>query len=111
VRRICHHCRQPVTLNSTELDEYGLNPEDELYQFNGCDKCLQTGYKGRTGIYEIIEVDEGLSTLIHDAGSQPTLEKYCRQFSASLRDDGMRLFKKGDTTLDEVLRVTRENGH
>ena len=62
------------------------------------------------GIYELIEVDETLSTMIHDGTSQPKLERYCRTQSRSLREDGIREMVQGETTLDEVLRVTRDGG-
>ena len=111
VRKLCPKCRQPAKLSNEEKQVFNLTDDDNVFRAQGCDHCLHTGFKGRTGIYEIIEVDDALSTLIHDAESQSTIEKYCRTKSNSLRDDGVRLVKQGDTTLDEVLRVTRENSH
>jgi len=58
----------------------------------------------------MIEVDDTLSTMIHDGTSQPQLERYCRTRSHSLREDGIRKVVLGETTLDEVLRVTRDGG-
>ncbi len=58
----------------------------------------------------MIEIDEALSTMIHDGTSQPKLERYCRTKSRSLREDGIRKMVQGETTLDEVLRVTRDGG-
>ena len=81
-----------------------------IYQSNGCPNCLQTGFRGRTGIYEMIEIDDALSVMIHDGTSQSQLERYCRTKSRSLREDGIRKVVQGETTLDEVLRVTRDGG-
>ncbi len=71
---------------------------------------MHTGFRGRTGIYELIEVDDTLATMIHDGASQPKLEKYCRTRSQGLRDDGVRRVLEGETTVDEVMRVTRDGG-
>ena len=88
----------------------GIGPDDVIYQANGCPECLNTGFRGRTGIYEMIEVDDTLTTMIHDSTSQSQLERYCRTRSRSLREDGIRKVVQGDTTIDEVLRVTRDGG-
>ena len=68
------------------------------------------GYRGRTGIYELITVDDHMRTMIHDGIIRTgfgTLRTY--QFSPGIRDDGRRKIMAGDTTLEEVLRVTRED--
>jgi general secretion pathway protein E len=70
---------------------------------------LGTGYRGRTGIYELISVDDHMRTMIHDGASEQDLERYARQFSPGIRDDGRRKILAGETTLEEVLRVTRED--
>ena len=66
-----------------------------------------SGYKGRTGIYEIIPIDDTMRTMIHDGASEQSLEKYARNLTPSIRADGRRRVLDGDTTLEEVLRVTR----
>jgi len=65
------------------------------------------GFRGRTGIYELIAVDDAMRTMIHDGASEQQLEKYARTMSPSIRDDGQRRVLEGTTTLEEVLRVTR----
>jgi general secretion pathway protein E len=110
VRKLCPHCKTVTHLGVEEINGIAITPEDEIYKANGCSECLQTGFRGRTGIYEIIEVDETLASMIHDGASQPKLEKYCRTRSKSLRDDGVRKVLEGETTLDEVLRVSRDGG-
>jgi general secretion pathway protein E len=65
------------------------------------------GFRGRTGIYELIAVDDVMRTMIHDGASEMQLEKYARTMSPSIREDGQRRVLEGATTLEEVLRVTR----
>src|SRR5450631_3528947 len=67
------------------------------------------GYRGRTGIYELIAVDDHMRTMIHDGSSEQDLERYARTASPGIRDDGRRKVMEGETTLEEVLRVTRED--
>ena len=66
-----------------------------------------SGFRGRTGIYEIIAIDDTMRTMIHDGESEQKLERYARTLTPSIRDDGQRRVLQGDTTLEEVLRVTR----
>jgi general secretion pathway protein E len=67
------------------------------------------GYRGRTGIYELIMVDDHMRTMVHDGASEQDMERYARQSSPGIRDDGRRKVMAGETTLEEVLRVTRED--
>jgi len=67
------------------------------------------GYRGRTGIYELIVVDEAMRTMIHDGASEQDLERHARLTTPSIRDDGLARALRGETTIEEVLRVTRED--
>jgi general secretion pathway protein E len=67
------------------------------------------GYHGRTGIYELVVIDETMRTKIHDGAGEQELEHYARTLTASIRDDGRHKVLDGVTTLEEVLRVTRED--
>ena len=67
------------------------------------------GYRGRTGIYELIMVDDHMRTMVHDGASEQDMERYARLSSPGIRDDGRRKVMAGETTLEEVLRVTRED--
>jgi general secretion pathway protein E len=67
------------------------------------------GFKGRTGIYELVLVDDTMRTMIHDGASEQELERYARTLTPSIRDDGRALVLSGVTTIEEVLRVTRED--
>jgi general secretion pathway protein E len=66
------------------------------------------GYRGRTGIYELVLFDEHLRGQIHSCASEQEMTRYARSLGPSIRDDGMRKVREGVTTLEEVLRVTRE---
>jgi len=67
------------------------------------------GFRGRTGIYELVIVDDQMRTMIHDEAAEHELEKYARTMTPSIRDDGLDKVLRGETTLEEVLRVTRED--
>jgi general secretion pathway protein E len=67
------------------------------------------GYAGRTGIYELIAIDERMRSMIHDGAGEQELDRHARRFSPSIRDDGRRRILAGETTVEEVLRVTRED--
>ena len=67
------------------------------------------GFRGRTGIYELVMVDDAMRTMIHDGASEQDLEKYARTMTPSIRDDGRVNVLSGVTTIEEVLRVTRED--
>jgi general secretion pathway protein E len=67
------------------------------------------GYRGRTGIYELVAVDDAMRTMIHDGAGEHELERHARTLSPSIRDDGRAKVLRGDTSLEELLRVTRED--
>jgi general secretion pathway protein E len=67
------------------------------------------GYRGRMGIYELVMVDDHLRTMIHDGAAEHDMERYARQHTPSIRDDGRAKILAGETTVEEVLRVTRED--
>ena len=77
-----------------------------LYRPVGCARCNQSGYRGRAGIYELVEVDETLRTLIHDGASEQAMVAAARERYPSIQADGRRRILAGDTSLQEVLRVT-----
>ena len=111
VRVLCQHCKasHPVTPKERELLRLENNEAASLYRPQGCEKCNKTGYQGRTGIYELVSMDDNLRTMIHDGAGEHLLEEYARKYSAGIREDGRRKILEGLTTLEEVLRVTRED--
>ena len=110
VRLLCPHCKRPYAASAAERKSLGLPDEGEvtLYAPAGCDACNQSGYRGRTGIYELIPVDDHMRTMIHDGSGEHLLEAYARTRTPSIRHDGLRRVLAGDTALEEVLRVTSE---
>ena len=116
VRRLCLECRQVFDADSArlaaQLSALGFSPGDanaRLYTAVGCPNCNHSGYRGRTGIYELISVDQDLRRLIHDRSSEQTLREHVAALGMrSMRDDGLRLAAQGVTSLEEVVRVTRE---
>jgi general secretion pathway protein E len=67
------------------------------------------GYRGRAGIYELIVVDDAMRTMIHDGVNEQDIERHARKVTPSIRDDGRAKVLRGETTIEEVLRVTRED--
>jgi general secretion pathway protein E len=110
VRRLCLECRKPFAADAAQLRVLGLAPTDgTLYSAQGCGACNGSGYRGRTGIYELLTVDDDLRRLIHDRASEQTLREHAvSRGMRSLRDDGMRWAGQGVISLEEVVRVTRE---
>ena len=82
------------------------DPSPKLYRPNG---DATTGYRGRSGIYELVLVDDQMRTMIHDGSAEHDLERYARTLTPSIRDDGRTKVLRGETTIEEVLRVTRED--
>ena len=111
VRTLCPACRQPYTADATECELLKVSSASAptLYRAQGCPQCNQSGYAGRTGIYELVPVDETMRRLIHDGAGEHELERHARAISPGIRQDGLRRVLAGDTTIEEVLRVTRED--
>lgn len=106
VRVLCPHCKKPHSPTPGERVRLSLSADDEIYQADGCEKCNHTGYRGRTAIYELIHIDAELRQLIHEGAGEQTMLKYARKESPSLMEDGRRRVLAGETSLEEVLRVT-----
>jgi general secretion pathway protein E len=105
VRVLDDDTKVPYTARDYECRTLNLDPASPptLYRAGVGDA---TGFRGRTGIYELIAVDDRMRTMIHDGVSEQEFERYARTMSPSIRDDGRRRVLAGDTTLEEVLRVT-----
>lgn len=110
VRVLCPHCKEAYEPNANECAKLGVPAEPPLtfYRARGCDECHQHGYRGRTGIYELIVFDDRLRTLIHTGASEYDMLRHARTLGPSIREDGRRKVLEGVTTVEEVLRVTRE---
>ncbi|MDF3196475.1 type II secretion system ATPase GspE [Pseudomonas sp. 1928-m] len=110
VRVLCPHCKEAYQADEAECTLLGMPfaQPPTLYHARGCAECHQQGYRGRTGIYELVVFDDHLRTLIHNAASEQDMTRHARSLGPSIREDGRRKVLEGATTVEEVLRVTRE---
>lgn len=111
VRTLCNDCKVEYFPDATEKEMLGWDADDSrfIYHPKGCEKCNHSGYRGRVGIHELLIVDEQVREQIHNGQGEQAIEKYVRQNIPSIRDDGFAKVVAGITTLEEVLRVTRED--
>jgi general secretion pathway protein E len=110
VRVLCPECKSPYSPSLRERELLEISADDTLQLFHpkGCSHCNESGYKGRTGIYELLPVSEAVRQLIHSEAAEEEILKVVRQQFAGIRQDGRRCVLAGITTLEEVLRVTQE---
>ena len=110
VRMLCRHCKAAEKIDERAQKLLAITDSDiKIYRPTGCEHCGNSGFYGRTGIYEVIPVDAQLQSMIHANESEAKMEQYARGFSKSMRADGFRKVLLGETTLEEVLRVTAED--
>lgn len=111
VRKLCQNCRleDKPTAAEREILELAEDSEAKIYRPQGCPNCKHTGYAGRGGVYEVVPIDNTMRNLIHDGSGEHEMELYARSLSPSMFEDGKRQVLEGLTTLEEVLRVTREH--
>ncbi|WP_276201944.1 type II secretion system ATPase GspE [Aestuariibacter salexigens] len=113
VRTLCADCKEPHLPNEQEANILGLTETQasshQIYSPKGCAACNQTGYRGRTGIHELLLVDEQIREMMHAGHGEQAIEKYIRKHTPSIREDGCAKVLLGITSLEEVLRVTRED--
>jgi type II secretion system protein E len=114
VRTICPHCKEPqsVDVNYLRLESFPFEryPTPLFYHGRGCEQCKHMGYMGRTGIYEILLINESLRPLIIQRASSTVIkQKAVSQGMKTLRDDGWEKVVAGVTTIEEVIRVTQED--
>ncbi|MEJ2067692.1 MAG: ATPase, T2SS/T4P/T4SS family, partial [Deltaproteobacteria bacterium] len=113
VRVICPSCKKPYKPERALLQEVGLalsrSNKRTFYRGTGCPECLGTGYKGRTGIYEILLVDDVIRGLVLKTSDSVTIKtEGVHRGMLTLRDDGIRKVLEGITTIEEVVRVTQQ---
>jgi type II secretory ATPase GspE/PulE/Tfp pilus assembly ATPase PilB-like protein len=114
VRRLCPTCRRPRDIDRTYLESIGfplerLN-EGTVYEAVGCEECRGTGFMGRTGIYEILQITDAIRPLIVTRESSNVIKNMAlRQGMHTLRDDGWAKVLEGVSTVEEVLRVSEED--
>lgn len=110
VRTLCKECKAPYQADDGQKKLFSLLPADDLvlYKPNGCEHCNGKGYRGRTGIHELLIVNEKVQELIHKEAGEQEIEKEVRKNTRGIQQDGLLKVQKGITTLEEVMRVTRE---
>ena len=111
VRRICRQCRQAAEPPVASLIDAGFAPSEAsripTYRGRGCDACNHTGYKGRVGLFEVMEIGDGLRDLILRGGTSTQLKQMAiRDGMITLRASGLQKIRDGVTTLEEILRET-----
>jgi len=111
LRTICKNCRSPYEPSLSILNQLGLTPEDlggkQFYTGSGCSTCGSSGYKGRKGLYELLDVTDPIRELI--TGRAPSIvlkQKAIELGMVTLREDGLRSIYDGSTTIEEVLKYT-----
>ncbi len=117
VRRVCPDCRIPHQATDEELREIGVTPahlarfgRNQIYRVGGCRSCNRTGYRGRTGIYEFLLVDDDVRQHVLKNVDSTTIKKTAMgKGMHTLLEDGARKVLHGETTIEEVLSVTQED--
>ncbi|MBS8239203.1 type II secretion system protein GspE [Marinobacter lipolyticus] len=111
VRVLCKECREAYVPTQEHCDFLQLDSHNPpmIYRATGCDQCNQLGYRGRIGIYEVVEVTDEISALIHKRAGELDLEYEARRSGPSIHADGVKKILDGVTTVEEVLRVTHRS--
>lgn len=110
VRRLCPQCRQPYALSERQRQSVDWPAEQSpiCWRPMGCDACGGQGYRGRIGLHELLLLDEAMRLAIHRGDSEIDIKRLAASRYQSLRQDGIAKMSAGETSLEEVLRVTRE---
>ena len=111
VRRLCKECKEEITMPQQALVDIGYPPEEassvKLFKGRGCGTCNNTGYKGRVGLYEVMEITDGLREMILTGASSIELKaKAVEDGMLTLRGSGLRKLKDGQTSVEEIVRET-----
>ena len=111
VRKLCAICRTEFTPSNEVMMELGMTPEEgakkKFYYGKGCDRCNNSGYKGRMGIYELLVMNDTLRELVINETSLDEFRAACRQYGMrTLRESGLKSIHEGLTSIDEIIRET-----
>jgi type IV pilus assembly protein PilB len=111
IRKVCLECRTPYEPSEAALAQLGLSPHEigdkQFYYGKGCDTCNHTGYKGRKGIYELLDISDPIREMINQRAPSVVLKQKAVELGmTTLRDDGLRAIYDGETTIEEVLKYT-----
>ncbi len=106
VRIICKECKEEYKPENWVMDSLKTDKDIKFFRGKGCKKCNNSGYRGRTAIYELLEIDDNMKSLIaQDAGLEKLRKQAVESGMITLREDGIDKVKQGITTIEEVLRV------
>ncbi|MFZ2978705.1 MAG: hypothetical protein WA057_03480, partial [Candidatus Magasanikiibacteriota bacterium] len=133
VRKICEHCKKEYYLDKTEISELekstdikkikGLFNKQKIklaekekdvgtllfYRGEGCRRCNNTGYKGRVGIYEVLDIDKDMAKKINERATADVIKEFAREKGmTTIMEDGIVKAKQGITTIEEILRVSKD---
>ena len=111
IRKICLGCKTAYEPNETTLTQLGLSPHEigdkNFYYGKGCEACNHTGYKGRKGIYELLDMSDPIRELINKRAPSVVLKQKAIELGmVTLRQDGLRCIYDGETTIEEILKYT-----
>jgi type IV pilus assembly protein PilB len=111
IRTICDSCRSPFEPTEHQLSQLDLTPEDlgekSFYYGRGCGTCHDTGYRGRKGIFEILQITEPIRQLINERAPTVVIRQKAIELGlVTLREDGLRSIFRGETTIEEVIKYT-----
>ena len=113
VRVLCTDCREPHTPSASELNRIGLTPAQcsrPIYRAKGCRACRNTGYRGRSAVHELMVVDDDVRDLVMKKADASSIRRVCTSKGMKiLRQDGAERVLAGQTTMEELLRVTQED--
>lgn len=111
IRLLCTHCKTPYTASAGDLARLGQTEGTSLtlYHPEGCDRCGHSGYVGRKGLFELVTIDDQQRAYIHDGASEQDMEHHARLSSLGLFNEAQKAVVSGETSLEEILRVTQEN--
>jgi general secretion pathway protein E len=113
VRRLCHDCRSPYTPTTTELQRIGITAAGfagKIYKSAGCKACRNSGYRGRLAVQELMVMEDDIRTLVMQNSDGASIRRACQAKGMKLlRQDGAERVLAGETTIEELLRVTQED--
>ncbi|HOK08425.1 MAG TPA: type II secretion system ATPase GspE [Candidatus Hydrogenedens sp.] len=114
VRKICSQCKEPYKPERNPLEELGIRTQDSraevIWRGKGCSKCMERGYYGRTGIFELLVMSPRIQELVLEGADSNAIKREAhKEGMRTLREDGAEKMLRGVTTLEEVLRVTRDD--
>ena len=111
VRRLCLECKEPYTPSPRELSDLGIGRKTntQFYRPAGCESCRGIGYRGRIGLYEVVEMDDALRAMIHENASEADMSAHAFRKRQTLLQSGASLVVAGKTSAEDVLRVCRAN--